>query len=577
MLEAARLLRFTDLTVGEVAHRVGFDDQLYFSRAFKRHARRAAAGVPARARDAEVHASARSCHGARRPRGATLVVMSHGHHRPPPADAPALPADLRLGAVHLTVTRPRPLRRLVPALARPARRTTRRRRAELGDGREDVLVLHEPTPAPRPPAATPGLYHYALLYPTREELARAALRLAATRTPIQGASDHGTHEAIYLPDPDGNGIELAADRPREQWPSSEERVTAAARSRSTSPPCWPPSRASRPAPRPRRACGRATCTCTSATSSEGLAFYRDVVGFERMRDMPTAAFVSRRRLPPPPGLQRLARPRRGPQPPAHRRPAPLDVVLPPADGRRRGARPRRAAGVARRGPPRRLRRPRPVEDRAAGRTQEASVHGLHAQQGDRHAGRSRPRGRSTPASPSATSTCAPPTSTGSATSTSASWASTSMTEARDVPGWGTTGDILFLAAGGYHHHLGFNTWKSAGGPPQPDGVAGLHHVASATRRARRSPTPCAACARSTGRSARPPTTAPTRRSTSPTRTATTSSSRWDRPFDEWPRDAAGPLHGRHGDLDLERCWPRPEVGCRGRSPHQRHPEKRLVR
>lgn len=50
-------------------------------------------------------------------------------------------------------------------------------------------------------------------------------------------------------------------------------------------------------------------------------------------------------------------------------------------------------------------------------------------------------------------------------------------EARDVPGWGTTGDILFLSAGGYHHHLGFNTWLSAGGGPQPDGVAGLHHVA----------------------------------------------------------------------------------------------------
>jgi len=52
-------------------------------------------------------------------------------------------------------------------------------------------------------------------------------------------------------------------------------------------------------------------------------------------------------------------------------------------------------------------------------------------------------------------------------------------EARGVPGWGTTGDILFVSAGGYHHHLGFNTWKSAGGPPQPDGVAGLHHVAIA--------------------------------------------------------------------------------------------------
>ena len=50
-------------------------------------------------------------------------------------------------------------------------------------------------------------------------------------------------------------------------------------------------------------------------------------------------------------------------------------------------------------------------------------------------------------------------------------------EAREVPGWGTTGDILFVSAGGYHHHLGFNTWKSGGGPPQPDGVAGLHHVA----------------------------------------------------------------------------------------------------
>ena len=52
-----------------------------------------------------------------------------------------------------------------------------------------------------------------------------------------------------------------------------------------------------------------------------------------------------------------------------------------------------------------------------------------------------------------------------------------VAEARDVPGWGTTGDILFLSAGGYHHHLGFNTWKSKGGGPMPDGVAGLHHVA----------------------------------------------------------------------------------------------------
>src|SRR6202046_28035 len=60
-----------------------------------------------------------------------------------------------------------------------------------------------------------------------------------------------------------------------------------------------------------------------------------------------------------------------------------------------------------------------------------------------------------------------------------------VAEALDVPGWGTTGDVLFVSAGGYHHHLGFNTWKSKGGGPTPAGVTGLYHVAIAypTRRA----------------------------------------------------------------------------------------------
>ena len=59
-----------------------------------------------------------------------------------------------------------------------------------------------------------------------------------------------------------------------------------------------------------------------------------------------------------------------------------------------------------------------------------------------------------------------------------------IAEARDVPGWGTTGDVMFLSAGGYHHHLGFNTWMSKDGSPTPDGHTGLHHVAIAypTRR-----------------------------------------------------------------------------------------------
>ena len=70
---------------------------------------------------------------------------------------------------------------------------------------------------PPPPGHT-GLYHVAILYPNRKELARALRRLLDHGVPIGGASDHGVSEAIYLDDPDGNGLELYADRPRERWP-----------------------------------------------------------------------------------------------------------------------------------------------------------------------------------------------------------------------------------------------------------------------------------------------------------------------------------------------------------------------
>lgn len=69
-----------------------------------------------------------------------------------------------------------------------------------------------------PPPGTTGLYHTAILYPTRASLADALRRLIATRIPLDGASDHGTHEALYLRDPDENGLEFAWDRPIEEWP-----------------------------------------------------------------------------------------------------------------------------------------------------------------------------------------------------------------------------------------------------------------------------------------------------------------------------------------------------------------------
>ena len=122
-----------------------------------------------------------------------------------------------------------------------------------------------------------------------------------------------------------------------------------------------------------------------------------------------------------------------------------------------------------------------------------------------------------------------------------------------MPGWGTTGDILFLSAGGYHHHLGFNTWKSAGG------------AAAARRRhgpaPRRAPLPdargpgrrrCGACRPSTGRSAR--------LADHGTHEAIYISDPdgndlelcWDRPFEQWPRDDDGHAAAEFGDLDVER-------------------------
>ncbi len=69
-----------------------------------------------------------------------------------------------------------------------------------------------------PPRSATGLYHVAILYPTRAALASALRRLIDAGVPLEGASDHGVSEALYLRDPDGNGIELYRDRPREQWP-----------------------------------------------------------------------------------------------------------------------------------------------------------------------------------------------------------------------------------------------------------------------------------------------------------------------------------------------------------------------
>lgn len=84
--------------------------------------------------------------------------------------------------------------------------------------------------APPPPARSTGLFHMAILYPSRKDLAKALQRLMDSGYPISGASDHGVSEAIYLNDPDRNGVELYRDRPGNQWPrqpdGSIEMITA---------------------------------------------------------------------------------------------------------------------------------------------------------------------------------------------------------------------------------------------------------------------------------------------------------------------------------------------------------------
>jgi catechol 2,3-dioxygenase len=73
-----------------------------------------------------------------------------------------------------------------------------------------------------PPAGTTGLYHLAILYPTRAALADALHRLAEAGVPLDGASDHGVSEALYLRDPDQNGVELYWDRPKAEWPQAPD-------------------------------------------------------------------------------------------------------------------------------------------------------------------------------------------------------------------------------------------------------------------------------------------------------------------------------------------------------------------
>lgn len=202
----------------------------------------------------------------------------------------ALPDELKLGAAHLRVQN---LDTALPFYTDVIGLRLRDRTdstARFAAGGDDVVVLHE-TATGRQPSRHSGLYHVALLYPTRLELARVAQRIAESRTPVQGASDHGTHEAIYLPDPDGNGLELAADRPRDQWPDMTD-ITKIAPNPLDMGGLFNLTSGREVEPEAEDGLAVGHIHLHVGSVEKGLAFYRDLVGFDLITFLDSAAFVS---------------------------------------------------------------------------------------------------------------------------------------------------------------------------------------------------------------------------------------------------------------------------------------------
>jgi catechol 2,3-dioxygenase len=164
--------------------------------------------------------------------------------------------------------------------------------AYLGAGEADLLLLTEQAGA-RSVTGVTGLYHFAILTPSRLELAQSLRRLAETRTPVQGFSDHGVSEAIYLADPDGNGIEIYRDRPRHAWPWTNGQLAM------VTDPLDVQGILAELDPQPQAWAGLAAQTTLGhihlhvARIKEAETFYCDILGFDLMQRFGnSASFIS---------------------------------------------------------------------------------------------------------------------------------------------------------------------------------------------------------------------------------------------------------------------------------------------
>jgi catechol 2,3-dioxygenase len=204
----------------------------------------------------------------------------------------SIPDGTTMGAVHLTVADLERSLAFYESTIGLAVLERTDRRASLGAGRTELLVLVE-EPRARPAHRHTGLYHFALLVPQRVDLARWLAHAVRERAPLVGLSDHFVSEAIYLSDPDEHGIEIYADRPREVW---EGQVGA----RLTTIPLDVQSlfgELEDPESEPFDGLANATVMghvhFKVASVPETIEFYRDVLGFGLMAALGSqAAFLS---------------------------------------------------------------------------------------------------------------------------------------------------------------------------------------------------------------------------------------------------------------------------------------------
>ena len=203
-----------------------------------------------------------------------------------------------------------------------------------GDDGLALVELRGNSSAPVLDRRAAGLFHLAILLPTRLDLAFALARLAEARWPLDGASDHLVSEALYLSDPDGNGIEIYRDRPRDEWRRSDGQLEMATLPLDIDSVLGELSQSdrARSGPRPRgTTIGHVHLQVADIAEAE--AFYHGVLGFDVMvRDLPWRAVRLGRRLSPPHRAEHLAQ--QGRPRPRHRARSGLrhfDVRLPGQD------------------------------------------------------------------------------------------------------------------------------------------------------------------------------------------------------------------------------------------------------